>query len=109
MSRDDDIIKFNKERDALFKNPTVESAKALLAKQGIVGFARDDVPLATVHKARLQWLEVTDDQIKESLAWLNQHGYEFTMMGAPPLTPERRDADRVAIGKKPLGEENGNK
>ncbi len=34
------------------------------------------VPLATVHKARLQWLGATDDMLAESRAFLFDHGYE---------------------------------
>ena len=34
------------------------------------------VPLATVHKARLQWLDATDDMLAESRAFLFDHGYE---------------------------------
>jgi hypothetical protein len=100
----EEIRAFNERRDALFRNPTIKGAKEILAEQGITQFDREDVPLATVHKARLQWLGATNEMITESIAWLKDHGYQTTFKGAPPLTPEQRDADRVSIGKKPLGE-----
>jgi hypothetical protein len=34
------------------------------------------VPLETVHKARLQWLDATDGMLAESRAFLFDHGYE---------------------------------
>jgi hypothetical protein len=94
------------ERDALFRNPTLAAAtKFILETSGAkdTDFARPDVPLASVHKARLQWLDATDAMLAESMQWLKDHGYEATHMGAPPLTPEQRDADRALIGKPPLG------
>jgi hypothetical protein len=100
-----EIQEFNRKRNELFRNPTLEAATAHLKEMGITGFEREDVPLATVHKARLQWLEATNQMITESIAWLKEHGYETTFKGAPPLTPEQRDSDRIEIGKKPLGEE----
>jgi hypothetical protein len=101
----EEIKAYNERRDALFRNPTLEAAMAILAEIGVTKFDREDVPLATVHKARLQWLEATDEMLEESKAWLLHHGYQNTFNGAPPLTPEARDADRVSLGKKPLGEE----
>ena len=64
-----------------------------------------DVPLAAVHKARLQWLESTDAMLEESKKWLADHNYQPDHFTAPPLTPEKRDADRVLLGKKPLKEQ----
>ena len=100
-----ELREYNERRDALFRNPTTEGAVALLKEMGVTQFDRDDVPLATVHKGRLQWLGATNEMITESIAWLKDHDYETTFKGAPPLTPEQRDSDRVSIGKKPLGEE----
>jgi hypothetical protein len=100
-----ELQEYNARRDALFRNPTTEGAVALLKETGVTQFDRDDVPLATVHKARLQWLGATNEMITESIVWLKDHGYLTTFKGAPPLTPAQRDADRVSIGKKPLGEE----
>jgi len=94
---------FIEKRDALFKNPTVETAKKYWEDSGFKqDWVRPDVPLAAVHKARLQWLEATDEMINESMEWLFVNGYENTWQGAPPLTPEQRDSDRIAIGKPPL-------
>ena len=97
--------KWLRERDELFTNPTLEGAVKFYEKFGNVDWARPDVPLAALHKARLQWLDATDIMIAESLKWLKDHKYENTFQGAPPLTPEKRDADRVTIGKKPLREQ----
>jgi hypothetical protein len=101
---DDEMRKFNEKRDALFRNPTMEAAVAHLTRIGFTHYHREDVPLAMVHKARLQWLEVTDAMIEESMAWLIEHDYQADMNGAPPLTPGERDTQRVALGKKPLND-----
>jgi hypothetical protein len=94
-----------KKRDELFRNPSLEAAKKFFEEMnGITDWAREDVPLAALHKGRLQWLEATDAMIAESITWLTTNGYDTTMNGGPPLTPEIRDADRVSLGKKPLGE-----
>jgi hypothetical protein len=96
------VMKFLEARDALFYKPNLVDATAWWNKQGLPTPLRFDVPLATVHKARLQWLDATDEMLTESVAWLLANGYETTCRGAPPLTPERRDADRVSLGKPPL-------
>jgi hypothetical protein len=102
----ENLRKFLEKRDALFRNPTLEGAKAYYEQGGLeIDWARPDVPLAALHKARLQWLEATDAMIDESRTWLTTHGYADTWHQAPPLTPERRDADRVSLGKKPLNEQ----
>lgn len=93
---------FLAERNALYRNPTEEAAAAFWVKRSFAPPVDPTVPLATVHKARLQWLEATDAMLAESAAWLKAHGYETTTHGAPPLTPEQRDADRAALGKPPL-------
>ena len=94
---------FLDERNALFNNPTLEGAIKYFKDQGMdQGWAKPDVPLASVHKARLQWLDITNEQIIESMNWLKDHGYAPTWREAPPLTPERRDADRKTLGKEPL-------
>jgi hypothetical protein len=91
------------ERDELFRNPTFEAAQAWWDKNRFDAPKHETVPLAAVHKARLQWLDATDAMLEESVKWLLDHGYETTSKGAPPLTPERRDADRVILGRLPLG------
>jgi hypothetical protein len=105
MTATSDFEEHNRKRDALFRDMTLEHALKLWAESPDYGrpLARRDVPLAAAHKARLQWLDATDAMLAESVIWLTEHGYETTWHGAPPLTPERRDADRAAIGKLPLG------
>jgi hypothetical protein len=98
----DELKAFLVRRDALFHNPNIVDATAWWVSEGRPNPVRPDVPLATVHKARLQWLDATDEMIAESMAWLQANGYETTMNGASPLTPERRDADRISLGKEPL-------
>jgi hypothetical protein len=98
-----DIKEFLQLRDALFNNLTLETALAFHKKYGPKDpLERFDVPLAAAHKARLQWIEATDNQLAESLKWLQDNDYEVTHMGAPPLTPEIRDAQRIARGMPPL-------
>lgn len=108
MSNDKNITELRQhiaERDALFMNPTLESAQAWCIKNSFIPpYEKFDVPLATVHKARLQWLNATNTMLAESIAWLEANGYEPTFRGAPPLTPKQRDADRIEIGMPPLGE-----
>lgn len=92
------------ERDAVFSNPTIETALAWWFKNNLPPAMDETVPLAAIHKGRLQWLEATDTMLAESKIWLEVNHYQHTMQGAPPLTPETRDAQRVMLGKKPLGE-----
>jgi hypothetical protein len=99
---DDELKAFLAKRDALFRNPNIVDATAWWVSEGHPNPVRPDVPLATVHKARLQWLDATDEMIAESMAWLQANDYGTDMNGAPPLTPERRDADRAALGKPPV-------
>ena len=54
---------FLEERDSLFNNPTLIGAHAFWKKQGFSPPVRSDVPLASIHKARLQWLDATDAQL----------------------------------------------
>ena len=105
MSKLDEELKaFLEKRDALFRNPTLEAATAYWKENNLPPLERFDVQLATVQKARLQWLDATDAMLAESIAWLTSHDYDVTLKGAPPLSPERRDADRISLGKKPLNE-----
>lgn len=98
----DELKAFLAERDALFRNPRAREARRLWEKQGNPPPETPDVPLATVHKARLQWLDATDAMLAESIAWLTARGYLTSWRGAPPLTPKQRDADRATLGKPPL-------
>ena len=104
MGKDSELIAWLKKRDALLRNPNIVDATKWWVSQNLPDPACPTVPLATVHKARLQWLDATDTMITESIAWLQANGYGTDMKGAPPLTPERRDADRVSLGKKPLAQ-----
>jgi hypothetical protein len=91
------------ERDALFRNPNAADAAKWWARYITKATPVDSsVPLAGVHKARLQWLDATDAMIAESKAWLEANAYQLDWKGAPPLTPEQRDADRISLGKEPL-------
>jgi hypothetical protein len=93
-------------RDALFLNPTSDGAYQLMLESAgadHINLARPDVPMAGLHRARLQWIDATDAMIEESMAWLKAHGYSTHFKGAaPPLTPKSRDAQRAARGLPPL-------
>jgi len=102
MNRDYDLHRFLDVRDALFRHPTLENAMAWWEKNVPEPPKDNLVPLATVHKARLQWLDATDTMLAESKAWLLEHGFKTDMRGAEPLTPERRDAERASLGKPPV-------
>jgi hypothetical protein len=100
---DKELERYIERRDALLRNPTLEAATAWWRG----AHPRDSplsplTPLASVHKARLQWLDATDAMIAESLAWLKEHDWSPSMAGTPPLTPESRDAQRAILGKPPL-------
>ncbi len=86
-------------REELLRNPTLEGATAYYAELGLTQLYNDPtVPLAAVHKARLQWLNSTNAMLEESKCWLLANNYQITMGGLPPLTPESRDAQRKALG-----------
>ena len=103
MTEYDELKAFLAERDALFRNPTPEAALTFWNHQGFPAPYSEDVPLATVHKARLQWLGATDAMLAESSLWLHEHHYKTTLRGGDPLTPQTRDEQRVMHGKPPLG------
>jgi hypothetical protein len=100
---DDSLTAWLAERDALFRDLTEESANQWWNRQGHPRPTEPTVPLAACHKARLQWLGATDAELAESVQWLREHGYTAAWHGAPPLTPEQRDAERATHGKPPLG------
>src|SRR5271166_3189208 len=62
-------------REALFRNPSDERARVWWTSEGYAPPMHPTVPLATVHKARLQWLDATDDMLAESRAFLFDYGY----------------------------------
>lgn len=101
--REKQLRAFLSERDKLMRNPTLEGALAYWKKQGYPQPVDLTVPLATVHKARLQWLDATDAMLRESQEWLLANGYLTTTKGLPSLTPETRDAERKERGMSPLG------
>jgi hypothetical protein len=77
-------------REALFRNPSAEAARAWWTSEGYSPPAHPTAPLATVHKARLQWLDATDNMLAKSRAFLFDHGYEaglnicaYTSAGTP--------------------------
>ena len=63
-------------REVLFRNPSEERARVWWTSEGYAPPLHPTVPLATVHKARLHWLDATDDMLTESRAFLVDHGYE---------------------------------
>lgn len=93
----------NEKRNALFRNPNDEDVLAWWAMEmGNVPPVDPLVPMAALHKARLQWLDATDTMLEQSKLWLVEHGFTAEWHGAPPLTPEQRDADRKLLGKPPV-------
>jgi hypothetical protein len=93
---------FLAKRDALFRNPNALDAAMWWYDHTAEAPSDHRVPLAAVHKARLQWLDATDTMLAESKAWLEANDFDTSLQGAPPLTPEKRDADRAALGKPPV-------
>ena len=90
--------------EALFRNPNDEAARAWWTSEGYAPPIHPAVPLETIHKARLQWLDATDDMLAESRAFLFDHGYE----AVPHLrayTSRTRDAERAKRGLPPLKSE----
>ena len=85
-------------RKDLLRNPTLQKATAYYAELGFTKFNDPLVPLAAVHKARLQWLNSTNAMLEESMRWLLANNYHTAMGGIPPLTPESRDAQREKLG-----------
>ena len=88
-------------REALFRNPSDEGARVWWTLEGYAPPAHPTVPLATVHKARLQWLDATDAMLAESRAFLFDHGYEAGL-NIPAYTSKSRDAARAKLGLAPL-------
>ncbi len=88
-------------REALFRNPSDEGARAWWMSEGYAPPTHPDVPLETVHKARLQWLDATDNMLAESRAFLYDHGYE-AVPNIRAYTSKTRDAARAKLGLAPL-------
>ncbi len=90
--------------EALFRNPNDEAARAWWTSEGYAPPFHPDVPLATIHRVRLQWLDATDDMLAESRSFLFDHGYD----AGPNLrayTSRTRDAARAKRGLPPLKSE----
>ncbi len=90
--------------EALFRNPNDAAARAWWRSEGYAPPIHSTVPLETIHKVRLQWLDATDDMLAESRAFLFDHGYG----GVPHLrayTSKTRDAARAKFGLPPLKSE----
>jgi hypothetical protein len=103
MTDHEDLKVFLEARNAAFADMTEERARAFWDAQGFPPPLSPNIPLGAMHKARLQWLDATDAMLAESLQWLDDHGFKPTFKDSPPLTPEKRDADRAALGRPPLG------
>ena len=88
-------------REALFRNPSDEAASAWWTSEGYAPPAHPTVPLATVHKTRLQWLDATDAMLAESREFLFDHGYEAGL-NIRAYTSKSRDAARTKLGLAPL-------
>jgi hypothetical protein len=86
--------------EALFHNPCDEAARAWWTSEGYAPPAHSAVPLTTVHKVRLQWLDATDDMLAESRSFMFDHGYEGINIRA--YTTKTRDAARAKLGLAPL-------
>ena len=86
--------------EALFRDPSDEEACAWWASEGYAPPAHPGVPLVTVHKTRLQWLDATDEMLAESRAFLFDHGYAGLHIRA--YTSRSRDAERAKRGLPPL-------
>ena len=88
-------------REALFRNPSDGAARAWWRSEGYAPPAHPTVPLATVHKARLQWLDATDDMLAESRTFLFDHSYAG-LNNIRAYTSRSRDAERAKRGLPPL-------
>jgi hypothetical protein len=91
-------------REALFRNPSDEAARAWWTSEGYAPPTHPAVPLMTVHKARLQWLDATDDMLAESRAFLFDHGYAG-LNNIRAFTSRSRDAERAKRGLPPLSDQ----
>ena len=88
-------------REALFRTPSNEGARAWWTSEGYAPAAHPTVPLARVHKTRLQWLDAMDAMLAESRAFLFEHGYEAGL-SIRAYTSKSRDATRAKRSLPPL-------
>jgi hypothetical protein len=89
--------------EAMFRNPSDEAARAWWASEGYAPPFHPGVPLATIHRVRLQWLDATDDMLAESRAFLFDHGGYDASSNLLAYTSRTRDAARAKRGLPPLG------
>ncbi len=87
--------------EALFHNPSDEAARAWWTSEGYAPPFHPAVPLATIHRSRLQWLDATDDMLAESRSFLFDHGYDAGL-NIRAYTSRTRDAERAKRGLPPL-------
>jgi hypothetical protein len=88
-------------REAVLRNPTDAAARAWWASEGYAPPTHPTVPLAMVHKVRLQWFHATDAMLADSRAFLFDHGYECGL-NIRAYTSKTRDAERAKHGLPPL-------
>lgn len=79
---------FSADQIALFKNPTNEHALRYWNYDLLGQPASPDAPLAGIHKARIKWRGSTKDMVRESKAWLREHGYGDDPRGPSPDVPQ---------------------
>jgi len=81
----EDLKKWRDERNRVFRELDIPSARALLIENGHDGLApSDEVMLMSLHKGRYQCLEIDKILRLESAEWLRARGYSG---GAGPLLP----------------------
>ncbi len=88
--------------EAMFLNPSDEAARAWWTSEGYAPPFHPGVPLATIHRVRLQWLDATDDMLAESRAFLFDHGGYDAGPNLLAYTSRTRDAARAKRGLPPL-------
>jgi|WetSurMetagenome_2_1015567.scaffolds.fasta_scaffold15328_6 hypothetical protein len=67
---------WKRRRNAVLRNPTTADAMEFWDYATLGKPENPDVPLAGVHKARIQWVEATPLMIAESKLWLSNHGFK---------------------------------
>ena len=76
--------------EALLRNPTTEGALALFTPEMRASVGHPLVPLASVHKARIKWPGSTKQMVRESKAWLREHGFGTDPSGPSADVPMAR-------------------
>ena len=91
--------------EALLLNPNEEPARAWWMSEGYAPPLHPGVPLATIHRSRLHWLDATDDMLAESRSFLFDHGGYDAGPSISVYTSKTRDAARAKRGLPPLKSE----